>query len=97
MAASAGYGAQLRDCDAGISAETLFAFAHFCTREWRDCVRIFRKLPGSGEPRQTLARFREHWRAASPLGVFGLTWAYLRRGQVRRCVEMHALLRSSGR
>lgn len=97
MAASAGYGAHLRDSDAGISPATLFAFAHFCTREWRDCVRIFHRLPGSADPRQTLARFRAHWKAASPLSVFGLTWAYLRRGQVRRCLEMHALLRSSGR
>jgi glycosyltransferase involved in cell wall biosynthesis len=93
--ALAGYGPQLRNSNAGIRWTTMFIVAHFCTREWRNCVRAFHRLPQSSESRQTLTKFRDYWMASSPLGVFELTWAYLKRGQFRRCLQMHALLYAS--
>ena len=93
MAALAGSGPHLRNSDAGISRATLFTVAHFGTREWRNCRRILRSLPPSAEPAPTPATLREAWKAALPLSVPALTWDYLRRGQFRRCLQMHALLR----
>ena len=95
--ALAGYGPQLRGSDAGVSPATLFTAAHFCTREWRNCVRAFRKLPQSADSRQMLAKFREYWLTSSPLSVGELTWAYLRRGQFRRIFQLRALLSASRR
>ncbi len=95
--ALAGYGPQLRGSDAGISEATLFTVADFCTREWRHCVRAFRKLPVSADAPRTLAKFRDYWMASSPLSAAELTWAYLRRGQFRRCLQMRTLLSESQR
>ena len=95
--ALAGYGPQLRGSDAGISPATLFTVAHFCTREWRNCVRAFHKLPPSEDARRTLTKFRDYWMSSSPLSVAELTWAYLRRGQLRRVLQMRALLADSQR
>jgi glycosyltransferase involved in cell wall biosynthesis len=93
MVALAGSGRQLRDPDAGFSRATLFAVAHFATRDWRDCNRVLRSFPPSTAGGPTPASLREAWKAAVPLSVPALTWAYLRRGQFRRCLQMHALLR----
>ena len=60
--ALAGYGPQLRDSEVGIRAATRFVVAHFCTREWRHCVRSFRQLPDAGDVRPTLAKFRGYCR-----------------------------------
>ena len=95
--ALAGYGSQLRGSDAGVSPATLFTVADFCTREWRHGVRAFRKLPQSADSRQTLAKFRDYWMTSSPLSVDELTWAYLRRGQIRRIFQLRALLSESRR
>ena len=95
--ALAGYGPQLRGSDAGIRPATLFAVADFCTCEWRDCVRAFRKLPQSAEARQTFVKFRGYWRTSSPLNVDELTWAYLKRGQFRRIFQLRVLLSESRR
>ena len=88
---------QLRGSDAGVSPATLFTVADFCTREWRHGVRAFRKLPQSADSRQTLAKFRDYWMTSSPLSVDELTWAYLRRGQIRRIFQLRALLSESRR
>ncbi len=93
MLALAGSGPHLRDSDAGISRATLFAMAHFATRDWRDCNRVLRSFPPSTTDGTTPATLREAWKAALPLSVSELTWAYLRRGPFRRCLQMHALLR----
>jgi len=97
MGAAAGYGSQLRNADAAIRPATLFIVAHFFTREWRNCVRAFDQLPRCSETRQTRRHFRDAWKTASPLNARELTLAYLRRGQFRRCLEMHALLAGSKR
>ena len=97
MGAAAGYGSQLRTADAAIRPATLFVVAHFLTREWRNCVRAFDQMPCCPEARQTRERFRDAWRRASPLSTRELTLAYLKRGQFRRCLQMHALLVGSHR
>ena len=94
MSALAGSGPHLRNSDAGIRPATLFAVAHFSAREWRNCHRILRSLPHSATSEPTPASLREAWKAALPLSIRALTWAYLRRGQFRRCLQMHALLRA---
>jgi hypothetical protein len=93
MFALASCGPHLRGSDAGISGATLFAVAHKATRDWRDCNRVLRSYPPSTTDGTTPATLREAWKAALPLSVRALTWAYLRRGQFRRCLQMHALLR----
>ncbi len=98
--ALAGYGPLLRNSDVGISPRTRFSVAHFCTREWRNCVRAFQKLPSSADARLTrltLRTFRDYWMASSPLSVSELTWEYLKRGQFQRCLQMLALLRTARR
>ena len=89
MAALAGSGPHLRA--ARISRATLFAVAHFATRDWRDCNRVMRSFPRRWRARHAGA-LREAWKAAAP-SVPALTWDYLRRGQFRRCLQLHALLR----
>ncbi len=95
--ALAGYGPQLQSANAGISPATMFIVAHFCTREWRNCVRALRLPARSTEAERTLLTFRNYWMASSPLSVAELTWNYLQRGQFRRCLQLHALLRGSRR
>lgn len=93
MQALASSGPYLRDPRAGLSDATRFAVSHFCTRQWRDCIRICDRLPRSTDAEPMLASFREAWALASPLGPREMTWAYLRRGQFRRCLQLHRLLR----
>lgn len=91
MAALCGYGPHLRA--AGISRSTLFVFAHFATRDWRNCKRDLRSFAQATRGDPTPASLRDAWKAAVPLSVPALTWDYLRRGQFRRCLQLHALLR----
>jgi hypothetical protein len=92
-----GFGNQLRGDPTKLASDTLFAISDFCTRSWRGCVRELSKLPAPAEFQATRSRFRNYWEAASPLSAAELARAYAKRGRIKRCLQLGALLMGSRR
>ena len=92
MSALAGFGALVRQSDPCIGAAAQFIVARFATSEWRMGVQALHNLPASGDAAPTLRKFHDWWQASTPLDARALTLQFLRRGQVRRWLQMCRLI-----